>query len=110
MMAPSTDKSCLYNHPIMMLYCVCSLYVQMALAPSAPITQRSARSNVPLVGLALLYGLVLLASWSHDTLHLMMPGSLEEGLKGVYCAVILFVMFVVVVVDNTPACPCQSCP
>jgi hypothetical protein len=55
---------------------------QMALAPSAPITQRSARSNTPLVVLALLYGVVLLASWSPDTIHLMMPGSLEEGLKG----------------------------
>jgi hypothetical protein len=56
--------------------------MQMAVAPSAAITQRSARSNTPLVGLALLYGVVLLASWSSDTLHLMMPGSLEEGLKG----------------------------
>jgi hypothetical protein len=33
-----------------------------------------------LLGVA--YGAVLLASWSTDTLHLMMPGSLEEGLKG----------------------------
>jgi hypothetical protein len=56
--------------------------MQMAVAPSAAITQRSARSNTPLVVLALLYGVVLLASWSADTLHLMMPGSLEEGLKG----------------------------
>jgi hypothetical protein len=56
--------------------------MQMAVAPSAAITQRSARSNTPLVVLALLYGVVLLASWSPDTLQLMMPGSLEEGLKG----------------------------
>jgi hypothetical protein len=40
------------------------------------------RSNLPLVLLAVAYGAVLLASWSTDTLHLMMPGSLEEGLKG----------------------------
>eukprot|EP00882_Tetradesmus_deserticola_P020125 GHRQ01021692.1.p1 GENE.GHRQ01021692.1~~GHRQ01021692.1.p1 ORF type:complete len:175 (+),score=94.04 GHRQ01021692.1:150-674(+) len=56
--------------------------VQMAVAPSASITQRSARSSSPLVVLALLYGLVLLASWSPDTLQLMMPGSLQEGLTG----------------------------
>ena len=34
--------------------------------------------------LGVAYGAVLLASWSTDTLHLMMPGSLEEGLKGVF--------------------------
>lgn len=54
----------------------------MLVAPRAEFTQRSARSNTPLVALAVLYGVVLLASWSTDTLHLMMPGSLQEGLKG----------------------------
>lgn len=55
---------------------------QMVLAPGSSLTQRSVRSNLPLVLLAVAYGAVLLASWSTDTLHLMMPGSLEEGLKG----------------------------
>lgn len=62
--------------------CCTLLILLMALAPTAAITQRSARSNTPLVVLGVLYGAVLLASWSPDTLHLMMPGSLEEGLKG----------------------------
>lgn len=54
----------------------------MVVAPGADLTQKSVRSNMPLVLLAAAYGAVLLASWSTDTLHLMMPGSLEEGLKG----------------------------
>lgn len=57
----------------------------MVVAPGAAITQRSVRSNVPLVLLAVAYGVVLLASWSSNTIHLMMPGSLEEGLKGQSC-------------------------
>jgi hypothetical protein len=55
---------------------------QMVVAPGSDMTQKSVRSNVPLVLLGIAYGAVLLASWSTDTLHLMMPGSLEEGLKG----------------------------
>ncbi|KAF8064618.1 MHZ4 [Scenedesmus sp. PABB004] len=61
--------------------CCAGLILLMVVAPGAPLTQRSARSNAPLLGLAVLYGLVLTASWATDTLHLMMPGSLEEGLK-----------------------------
>jgi hypothetical protein len=34
---------------------------------------------------------LLLASWSPDGLHLMVPGSLEEGLKG-ECVILLFRM------------------
>eukprot|EP00775_Hariotina_reticulata_P012272 gene12272-12409_t len=58
----------------------------MLVAPGAGWTQKSVRGNTPLVVLGLLYGLVLIASWSTDTLHLMMPGSLEEGLKGLSAA------------------------
>jgi hypothetical protein len=54
----------------------------MLVVPGAGWTQKSVRSNTPLVVLGLLYGVILLGSWSTDTLHLMMPGSLEEGLKG----------------------------
>jgi hypothetical protein len=54
----------------------------MAFAPGAQITQRSARSSAPLTMIGLLYGIVLLASWATDTLHLMMPGSLQAGLSG----------------------------
>jgi hypothetical protein len=56
--------------------------LQMVITPGASITQRSVRSNLLLVLLGVAYGAVLLASWSPDTLHLMMPGSLEEGLRG----------------------------
>lgn len=70
----------------------------MALAPTAAITQRSARSNTPLVVLGVLYGAVLLASWSPDTLHLMMPGSLEEGLKGERVLAVFAVLVLVVIV------------
>lgn len=34
------------------------------------------------VPLALLYGYLLVASWQPDTLSLMMPGDLNQGLKG----------------------------
>lgn len=58
------------------------MVMQMVVAPSSDLTRRSVRSNLPLALLGVAYGAVLLASWSTDTLHLMMPGSLEEGLKG----------------------------
>jgi hypothetical protein len=54
----------------------------MAFAPTADATRRVARSNVPYVIIAAAYGVVLAASWQTDTLALMMPGSLAEGLKG----------------------------
>ena len=40
------------------------------------------RSPWPFVPLAVGYGLLLANSWSPDTLSIMMPGSLQEGLKG----------------------------
>eukprot|EP00878_Enallax_costatus_P003531 GHUV01003745.1.p1 GENE.GHUV01003745.1~~GHUV01003745.1.p1 ORF type:complete len:274 (+),score=56.20 GHUV01003745.1:251-1072(+) len=62
--------------------CCLVLIAMMLIAPGAEITQRSARSNTPVIAIAVLYGIVLLASWSTDTMHLMMPGSLAEGFKG----------------------------
>eukprot|EP00879_Flechtneria_rotunda_P015009 GHRR01015684.1.p2 GENE.GHRR01015684.1~~GHRR01015684.1.p2 ORF type:complete len:205 (+),score=66.54 GHRR01015684.1:179-793(+) len=62
--------------------CCAGLTLMMLLFPGAAVTQRSARSNLPLILLAVLYGVVLVASWSTDTLQLMMPGSLHDGLKG----------------------------
>ena len=38
------------------------------------------RNYSTLVPLAIFYGVLLIRSWSDDTLRLMMPGSLEEGL------------------------------
>lgn len=40
------------------------------------------RSLWPFLPLALGYGLLLFNSWSPDTLSIMMPGSIQEGLKG----------------------------
>ena len=39
------------------------------------------RNYSTLVPLAIFYGVLLIRSWSDDTLRLMMPGSLEEGLR-----------------------------
>jgi len=39
------------------------------------------RNYSTLVPLAVFYGVLLIRSWSDDTLALMMPGSLEEGLR-----------------------------
>ena len=39
------------------------------------------RNYSALVPLAVFYGVLLIRSWSDNTLALMMPGSLEEGLK-----------------------------
>ncbi|GAX81942.1 hypothetical protein CEUSTIGMA_g9370.t1 [Chlamydomonas eustigma] len=40
------------------------------------------KSAWPVIPIALAYGLLLANSWSPDTLSLIMPGSLEEGLQG----------------------------
>lgn len=39
------------------------------------------RNYSTLVPLAIFYGVLLIRSWTDDTLALMMPGSLEEGLR-----------------------------
>jgi len=54
----------------------------LALLPRAwAVTQGVARTRWPLVALALAYAVLLAASWEPDTLSLMMPGSLSEGLS-----------------------------
>ncbi|KAG2483516.1 hypothetical protein HYH03_017623 [Edaphochlamys debaryana] len=45
-------------------------------------TSRVFKTVWPFVPLALAYLVLLFASWSPDTLHVMMPGSLQEGLAG----------------------------
>lgn len=62
--------------------CCAALVALMVVTPDSDLTRHSVRSNLPLALLGVAYSAVLLASWSSDTLHLMMPGSLEEGLKG----------------------------
>jgi hypothetical protein len=53
----------------------------LALLPrSWPLTQAVARARWPLIPLSLAYAALLAASWEPDTLRLMMPGSLSEGL------------------------------
>ena len=48
---------------------------------SARWTVRFLRSDVPIVPLCVAYVVMLVASWSPDTLSLMMPGSLEAGIS-----------------------------
>jgi hypothetical protein len=53
----------------------------LALFPrSWRLTQTVARARWPLVPLSLAYAALLAASWEPDTLSLMMPGSLRDGL------------------------------
>jgi hypothetical protein len=54
----------------------------MAFLPRWRVTQFVTRSSAPYVLLGVSYAALLLASWQTDTLALMMPGSLEEGLAG----------------------------
>lgn len=59
-----------------------SLHAQMVVAPRHAATQRLLRSELVFVPLALLYLFLLVHSWEPDTLRLILPGSLAEGLKG----------------------------
>ena len=54
----------------------------MAAAPRWRATQRLASSIVPLLPLAAVYGVLLAWSWAPDTVQLVLPGSLAEGLSG----------------------------
>jgi hypothetical protein len=54
----------------------------MALLPRATATLSLSRSSAPYLLLAAAYAALLAASWQTDTLALMMPGSLAEGLSG----------------------------
>lgn len=56
--------------------------LQMALLPRWSVTRRLTRSPLVLAPLALVYGLLLVWSWQPDTLSLILPGSLADGLKG----------------------------
>lgn len=59
-----------------------AIFALMLVSSSARPIQKLIRSLWPFVPLALGYGLLLANSWTPDTLSIMMPGSLEEGLKG----------------------------
>ena len=55
----------------------------MALAPRAPLTSALAsRAEAALAPLCLLYLALLVTSWSPDTMSVLLPGSLAEGLSG----------------------------
>ena len=54
----------------------------MALAPRAPLTSALAsRAEAALTPLCLLYLALLFTSWSPDTMSVLLPGSLAEGLS-----------------------------
>jgi len=72
--------------PVSLLVSSCSslasfAIVSMAIAPRTKLAQGLARSPVTIVPLAIAYACLLIASWEPDTLQLMMPGSLDAGLK-----------------------------
>ena len=56
----------------------------MALAPQQSATKRLLSSDLLFVPLALLYLYLLVHSWEPDTLRLILPGSLADGLKGAH--------------------------
>jgi hypothetical protein len=58
-----------------------ALYSAALLAPQRVVPALRAHRLAPLLPLALLYLALLGASWRADTLALMLPGSLEEGLR-----------------------------
>jgi len=55
---------------------------QALLAPRHAVTRRLLRSELICAPLALVYLYLLLHSWEPDTLRLILPGSLAEGLTG----------------------------
>lgn len=62
--------------------CIDSLAMQMLAAPKSRLTGRIAASNWTLVPPALGYIFLLVHSYQPDTLSLVLPGSLKEGLSG----------------------------
>lgn len=57
------------------------LCVQMVLLPRWHRTRQLVRSPLVVVPLAVMYGVLLYQSWSPDVFSLLLPGSLEAGLK-----------------------------
>eukprot|EP00892_Ulva_mutabilis_P004120 jgi/Ulvmu1/207/UM001_0211.1 len=56
-------------------------YFLMAFAPRAALTERLLSGAKSLIPLAVLYGVLLAASWTPDTLSTLLPGDLVEGTK-----------------------------
>lgn len=55
----------------------------MAFRPKADMTVKLLHNSVTLVPLALLYSVMLFASWTPDHLSVLMPGSLEAALQSI---------------------------
>lgn len=53
----------------------------MAFAPRAAVTKRLLTGAKCLIPLAILYGVLLLASWTPETLSTLLPGDFLEGMK-----------------------------
>ena len=54
----------------------------MICRPRWPTTKRVTRSSLIFIPVALAYTVLLAFSWEPDTLALILPGSLQEGLSG----------------------------
>ena len=55
--------------------------LQMALQPHAELTSRLLRGGKVLVPFALLYAVLLVSSWTPQSLELLLPGSLKVGVE-----------------------------
>ena len=56
--------------------------VQMLVAPQHRPTRSAAASNLCLVPVAVCYAVLLCQAWSPDSLSLILPGSIQDGLSG----------------------------
>ena len=56
-------------------------YVQMAFKPNSDVTKKLLTGAKTLVPFAIVYALLLAASWTPDSLSQLLPGSLEQGVK-----------------------------
>ena len=62
--------------------------IQVLMAPKSDFTRRIMYSELIYVPIALAYGFLLAHSWDANTLNLILPGSLEEGLAGGECSTV----------------------
>ena len=72
--------------------------LQMIGAPRAHLTARIISTDALFLPLALAYAFLLAHSWQADTLKLILPGSLQEGLSGMSHGMAI-----------TPRCTCVAC-
>ena len=58
------------------------VFIQMICRPQWPTTKRVIGSSLIFIPVAVAYTVLLAFSWEPDTLALILPGSLQDGLSG----------------------------